>query len=108
MSIDHIIPQAQDGKTELANLCYACRRCNEFKGSKTQGIDPLTGKIAPIFHPRHNRWADHFAWEDQGLRIAGKTAIGRATVIALNMNNEYITASRRIWLSAGWRPLIED
>lgn len=33
MTVDHIVPQAQGGETTFNNLCFACRRCNEFKGS---------------------------------------------------------------------------
>jgi hypothetical protein len=28
-----------------------------------QVTDPLTGVEVPIFHPRRDRWADHFVWE---------------------------------------------
>jgi len=35
MTVDHITPQAQGGPTRFDNLCFACRRCNEFKGSAT-------------------------------------------------------------------------
>ena len=35
--------------------------------------------------PRRDRWADHFAFE--GVRIEGITAVGRATVQVLGMND---------------------
>lgn len=33
---------------------------------------------------------------------ARQTAVGRATVIALKLNNEYLTRTRRRWVLAGW------
>ena len=86
------------------NLCFACRRCNEFRSSATAACDPLTGEIVPLFHPRIQMWNEHFAWEASGTRIIGLTAIGRATVVALNMNNAVIVDARRRWVGVGWHP----
>jgi len=104
MTVDHIIPQAQGGLTTFDNLCFACRRCNEFKGSATTACDPLTNEIVPLFHPRTQAWSEHFAWDASGTRVIGLTAIGRATVVALNANNEVIVDARRRWVSVGWHP----
>jgi len=104
MTIDHILPQAQGGVTTFDNLCFACRRCNEFKGSATTARDPLTDEIVPLFHPRTQEWSKHFAWDASGTRVVGLTAIGRATVVGLNMNNEVIVDARRRWVSVGWHP----
>ncbi|BAZ12013.1 HNH endonuclease [Calothrix sp. NIES-4071] len=35
------------------------------------------------------------------------TACGRATVIALQLNNVYAVTVRQAWVSAGWHPPIE-
>jgi hypothetical protein len=101
---DHIVPTSKGGETVLANLCFACRRCNEFKGSRIAGIDPLTGQTEPFFHPRQQNWLEHFAWDEYGTRLIGLTAVGRATVVALQMNHEVIVSARRRWVSAGWHP----
>lgn len=104
MTLDHIIPQAQGGPTTFDDLCFACRRSNEFKGSTTTARDPLTDENVPLFHPRTQRWSDHFAWDASGTHVIGLTPIGRATVMALNMNNEVIVDARRRWVSVGWHP----
>lgn len=104
LTVDHIVPQGRGGLTIIDNLCFACRRCNEFKGSTTHAADPLTGKIVAIFHPRQNKWNEHFAWDETRTHIAGMSATGRATVAALRMNNEFIVDARRRWVSAGWHP----
>ncbi|MBE2197362.1 MAG: HNH endonuclease [Anaerolinea sp.] len=101
---DHIIPVSKGGETVLANLCFSCRRCNEFKGSRTEGIDPLTGQIESLFHPRQQNWDEHFTWDESGIRLIGLTAVGRVTVVVLQMNHEVILAARQRWVSAGWHP----
>lgn len=102
--IDHIIPRSLGGSSDRANLAASCYRCNEFKGAKTQGIDPQTGEPVTLFHPRQQVWAEHFAWAEEGTQIKGLTAVGRATVSALKVNNEYVIASRRIWVAENWHP----
>ena len=104
MTIDHILPQAQGGETTFENLCFACRRCNEFKGSVTSAQDPLTGETVPVFHPRQQTWEEHFQWDEAGVLLLGLTAVGRATIVVLNMNNLIIVDARRRWVSVGWHP----
>ncbi len=102
--VEHIIPEAKGGASEDDNLCLACRRCNEFKGVQTSAVDPETQETVPLFNPRTMAWKDHFAWTNNSTTIAGTTAVGRATIEALNLNNEYIVRSRRRWVSIGWHP----
>lgn len=104
MVIDHLLPESQGGPTVRENLWLACRRCNEFKGARSHATDPLTGVPAPLFNPRTQSWAVHFAWSEGGIEIIGLTATGRATVEALRLNNEVIVAARALWVQAGWHP----
>lgn len=104
MTVDHIHPQGQGGDTAFGNLCFACRRCNEYKGIQTQAIDPLTGRRIALFHPRQQVWAEHFQWDDSGAVLLGTTSTGRATVVALNINNPVIVSARQRWVSVGWHP----
>jgi hypothetical protein len=101
---DHIIPEVKGGLTVRENLWLACRRCNEFKGSRTEVIDPVTKERVVLFNPRKQSWKVHFAWSEDGTRIIGLTAIGRAAVVALHLNDEEIVASRSLWVSSGWHP----
>lgn len=86
--IDHILPVVEGGHDGRDNLAAACYRCNEFKGAKTYAVDPATGALASLFHPREHKWLAHFAWANGGTHIIGLTSTGRATVIALRLNNE--------------------
>jgi hypothetical protein len=101
---DHIQPRSKGGKTEFENLCQACRPYNEFKGNITEAIDPVSGEMVPLFNPRTQLWVEHFEWNFDGTRIIGLTHIGRATVVALQMNNPTIMTARRRWVIAGWHP----
>ncbi len=104
MTVDHVNPESKGGLTEFDNLCFSCRRCNEFKGCTTTAKDSLTGRIVALYHPRLQKWHQHFAWDEAGVLIMGLTDIGRATVITLNMNDPIIVAARRRWVSVGWHP----
>jgi hypothetical protein len=104
MHIEHIIPHSQGGVSEPENLCLACAWCNSYKWANTEAVDPKTNQLTPLYNPRNQNWQDHFQWQDNGIRIAGITAIGRATVEALRMNNMYIVPARRHWVEAGWHP----
>ena len=104
MSVDHIWPRTQGGLTVFENLCFACRQCNEFKGSQTRAADPSRGATATLFHPRQQVWAEHFAWAETGVSLVGLTPPGRATILALRINHPVIVAARRRWVNVGWHP----
>ncbi len=84
--VEHVIPRKHGGNDDPVNLALACDRCNLHKGANLTGIDPETGEIVALFNPRRNSWEEHFRLSD--VSIIGVTAIGRATVRALNMNDE--------------------
>ncbi len=86
LHVEHILPKIHGGGDELDNLALACIDCNLHKGPNLTGIDPETNQVTELFHPRRQPWEDHFAW--QGIYIIGRTAMGRATVRLLQMNDE--------------------
>jgi hypothetical protein len=107
MEVEHLIPLAAGGRTEEENLWLSCRRCNEFKGTQTTASDPDTVELVPLFHPRVQKWEEHFRWNEEGVEILGLTPTGRATVVALKLNHPVIVVTRRLWVSAGWWPPTE-
>ncbi len=88
---EHIIAQQHQVDDSLDNLALSCDRCNAYKGPNISSIDPKTKAIVELFHPRKNRWDEHFAIRLGS--VVGKTPCGRATVKLLNMN-----AARRVQL----------
>jgi hypothetical protein len=85
--IDHIKPQASGGTTILENLALACVTCSLRKAARETVSDPDTGAAVPIFHPRRNRWNDHFILN--GTKMVGITPTGRGTVEALDMHRRH-------------------
>lgn len=104
LEADHVIPETAGGKTDLGNLCLCCRSCNGHKWKRTHARDPQSGRRTRLFHPRRQLWTDHFTWSEDGLRIVGISAIGRATVDALEMNNDLVIKLRELWVVLGLHP----
>ena len=82
--IEHITAVQHGGQDKVANLAFACNHCNLIKGPNLTSIDPDTGKVTVLFHPRTDRWDAHFC--RVGDQIRGLTDIGRTTVFLLQMN----------------------
>ncbi len=57
----------------------------------------------PLFHPRSDRWLDHFRWD--GPVLIGLTPSGRATVDVLDMNHPIRIALRESLANEGLFPL---
>jgi len=105
LEIEHIIPLAKGGTDEESNLWLACPICNSHKSDKLTALDPETNTTVPLFNPRTDSWWDHFEWAEDGLRIVGRTPVGRATVIALHLSDDPdAMAVRSYWVLAGWHP----
>lgn len=104
MEFEHIYPEALGGETVRENLWLACSRCNDFKLDRIEAIDPETQASVRLFHPRDQIWTEHFAWSPDGVYVIGRTAIGRATIDLLKLNNEFICTTRQFWVAAGWWP----
>lgn len=82
--VDHIIAEKHGGSTDLENLALSCAICNQFKGSDIASIDPESGLIVPLYHPRQQIWSEHFKVID--AQILPLTATARATVRLLRFN----------------------
>ncbi len=104
LEIEHIQPKGNEGTDEEENLWLACRLCNNFKKTQTEGRDPESGLMVPLFNPRKQQWSEHFSWSEDGTHILGKTPIGRVTVLALHLNNPIAVTVRQAWIAGGWSP----
>jgi hypothetical protein len=56
-----------------------------FPNPNLTGIDPQSGEVVRLFHPRRDGWFDHFGHEEQ--YVVGTTSVGRTTVSLLEMND---------------------
>ncbi len=98
----HIDPVSADGPTTESNLALACTSCSLRKEARRTAVDPQTGRKVSLFHPRRQRWLDHFRWE--GMTVIGLSATGRATVSALTMNRLSILVIREEETDRGRHP----
>jgi hypothetical protein len=98
-TIDHIIAEKHGGTTTADNLANACTLCNARKGSDVASVDERTGSIEPLFHPRRDRWADHF--QLVGGRIEPLTSKGRTTTRLLRFNETLRVQERELLVAAG-------
>jgi hypothetical protein len=100
--IEHIIPQYKGGRSDLENLALACPGCNLHKASRITAIDPVTGEYVQLFHPILQPWSEHFRFS--GYQIEGLTAVGRATIEALNLNHSRRQRIREVEEAFGLYP----
>ncbi|MBC8160189.1 MAG: HNH endonuclease [Roseiflexaceae bacterium] len=79
LSVEHVLPRVKGGTNRFENLA----------------LDPVNGEQVPLYNPRYERWAEHFAWSADLLLIIGLTPTGRATVAALFLNPSGVVNLRR-------------
>jgi hypothetical protein len=104
LEIEHLLPSSLGGGNERENLWLSCHKCNKMRSNLVSATDPLTQQQAALFNPRRDTWHDHFAWQGEGVFIVGRTATGRATVAALQLNDAYHQSARSVWILAGVYP----
>ncbi len=92
--IDHIIPEKHGRTTDEGNLAFSCALCNKFKGSDLASVDPETGDIVSLYHPRKDRWAEHF--QLRAAELVPLTPTGRATIRGLRLNDSARVEERRL------------
>jgi hypothetical protein len=99
--VEHVIPASRGGAEDESNWALSCRACNLFKSDYLAAVDPESGHETPLFHPRRERWDDHFRLDSAAGAILGLTATGRATVARLQMNNPLQVSARLVWARLG-------
>ena len=98
----HIIPKVQGGTSNLSNLAWACPGCNLHKSDRVRVIDPETEADVPLFHPRDDKWDEHFRWQE--FQVVGLTPTGRATLAALQFNADRRILMRQVEATFGLFP----
>jgi hypothetical protein len=102
--VEHAIPTSRHGSDRLENLALGCRACNIHKTDCVSALDEGTSTEVRLFHPRQDRWEEHFRIDVYTAMIIGLTAIGRATVAQLHMNSAAQLDARRQWMRLGLYP----
>jgi hypothetical protein len=102
--VEHIISLSRQGENDEANLALACRSCNLRKGIRISGIVPGFNTEVSFFHPRHDKWSEHFQVDTQSGKIMGITSSGKVTIEYLEMNSGSQVAARQLWIRLGLFP----
>jgi len=99
---DHIIAAQHGGATTGENLALACYECNRLKGPNIASVDPESGQVVRLFHPRRDIWLEHFRLV--GARLVPLTPQARATAALLRLNSPLRLADRQCLLNVGRFP----
>lgn len=72
------------------------------KGSDIGSVDAQTGKFISLFHPRRQRWDDHFVL--RGAIVEPLTAEEQVTARLLKVNLDKRVVERKLLIAAGRYP----
>ena len=104
LEVKHITPIVAGGTSTAENLALSCRSCNSFKGSRSSSIDPESGQEERFYHPRQDRWEDHFSVDSNSFEVIALTRIGRVTALCLKINSRAQVTARQFWIQLGLSP----
>jgi hypothetical protein len=74
----------------------------QWKGSDIGSVDLQTRRFVNLFHPRRQRWEDHFVL--RGAIIEPLTVEGKATARLLKLNLDKRVVERKVLAAAGRYP----
>ncbi len=103
-SVEHIYPLVLGGLSKLENLAYSCQGCNNHKYIFIEALDTVSGLKVPLYHPRKDKWVEHFAWSSDLVYLVGLTATGRATIETLHLNRDRVLNIRKLLKTVGLHP----
>ena len=103
-SIEHIFLVARGGNSEENNLALSCLGCDLLKGARINAVDSVTGNRVNLFHPRLDRWSEHFSWSEDFEAVEALTAKSRVTIIALDLNRFKLCNLRRVLMRSELHP----
>ena len=99
--IEHIISLKHGGTSDADNLAYACVLCNRHKGSDVGSV-LNDEEFVRFYHPRRDRWAEHFRLD--GYILQPLTSIGEATAKILRFNTDERLLERESLIDLGRYP----
>ncbi len=82
LTLDHVVPKSQGGKTNWVNICTSCKECNSEKGNN-QEIRPAKKPHRPTYYEllakrrnlpvyiRDPEWAHYIDWPENLIRLIG-------------------------------------
>lgn len=93
LTVDHYQPRAANGTDELANLVYACHRCNQYKADYwPTPEEALAGFI--VLHPQRHDLSLHYRENELTGTLEPLTATGAFNLRLLHLNRPPLVAQR--------------
>jgi hypothetical protein len=74
------------------------------KGAFVEALDPVSGETTLLYHPRRQRWYEHFAWNEDYTTVLGLMPTGRATVEKLQLNRAGVVNLQHVLRRIGAHP----
>ncbi len=88
LTFDHFKPQVLGGKTDVANLIYACQTCNSFKHEYYN-----ESAQARLLHPLNDDLTEHPRTDREGT-LQPLTTLGGVYIEVLHLNRAPLILSR--------------
>lgn len=93
LTVDHYHPRSAGGTDELANLVYACPRCNQYKSDYWPTLQELTaGQF--VLHPEQHNWSEHVRENETTGVLESLTVTGEFHLRLLHLNRPQLIAHR--------------
>ena len=101
--LDHVVARQHGGTDAAENLAWSCQECNLLKGTNLTGIDPDTGAVVDLFHPRRSQTGGR----NRSLKREGRRR--RAGLSSLNTTLcHLVTICRGLKRRLRWDPAKEQ
>jgi len=100
--VDHVISRKHGGLSVESNLAFACLRCKTWKGTDIASVETVTGRLTPLYHPRNQRWQDHFHLQGPVIEPLNPEGIVTARLLRLNLDQRVV--ERRLLIVIGRYP----
>ncbi len=93
LTVDHYQPRAAGGGDELANLVYACHRCNQYKSDYWPTPEEAAAGLI-VLHPQQHDIALHYRTNELTGELEPLTATGAFNIRLLHLNRPPLMAQR--------------
>lgn len=82
LTLDHVVPKSQGGKTNWTNICTSCKECNSEKGNNEE-VRPSKKPHKPTYYEllakrrnlpvyiRDPEWAHYIDWPEHLIKLVG-------------------------------------
>lgn len=93
LTVDHYRPRSAGGTDDLANLVYACHRCNHYKADYWPDESEARAGFL-VLHPQKHKLAEHLRENQTTGMLEALTVTGAFNIRLLRLNRPPLVAQR--------------